>query len=227
MGKTILTPKQFSFLELAAKEPQITKRFYLTGGTALSEFYFKHRLSADLGLFSERQVNPAVIDSFLKSISGRLGVAKVIKENVFGLYTYKFQYNDGDILKVDFNYYPFPKIEKGIYFGKLEVSSVYDIAVNKLHTIGMKPRARDYIDLYFIFKKSEYEAEKYLNRMRIDSQAKFDWLLEVKYLVTAFLRVKDFSKDEFPKMLVNFDPKDMERFFLSEAKKLEKGIFIS
>ncbi len=55
MGKTILTPKQFEFLELVKVEPQITKAFYLTGGTALSEFHLKHRLSEDLDFFIEEK----------------------------------------------------------------------------------------------------------------------------------------------------------------------------
>lgn len=151
MGKGILTPKQLDFLELAQKQSSVTKRFYLTGGTALSEFYLKHRL--------------------------------------------------------------------------LEVSSLYDIAVNKIHTVGMRARARDYVDLYFIFNKSEYKPQKYLERIRLDSQAKFDWPLEAKNLGAAFLRVKDLPQGEFPKMLVPFERKDMENFFLKLAKSLEKNIF--
>lgn len=42
MGRTILTPRQLKFLELAQAQPSLTKRFYLTGGSALSEFYFQH-----------------------------------------------------------------------------------------------------------------------------------------------------------------------------------------
>ncbi|OGG02952.1 hypothetical protein A2W14_02130 [Candidatus Gottesmanbacteria bacterium RBG_16_37_8] len=61
--------------------------------------------------------------------------------------------------------------------------------------------------------------------MRIDSQAKFDWPLEVKNLGVAFLRAKDLPEGEFPKMLVTFNRKDMENFFLIQAKKLEKEIF--
>lgn len=55
MGKTILTPKQSQFLELISQDKQITKRFYLTGGTALSEFYLQHRLSYDIDLFTEKE----------------------------------------------------------------------------------------------------------------------------------------------------------------------------
>ncbi len=225
MGKTILTTKQSDFLELAQTQPHITRNFYLTGGTALSEFYFKHRLSEDIDLFSEKEVNPKAIEPFLKHISTSLGIVKIIKENFLGLFTYKLEYEDGNVLKVDFSYYPFPKVEKGIYLGKLEISSLYDIAVNKLHTISMRFRARDYIDLYFIFTRSEYKPEKYLERIRIDSQAKFDWPLEVKNLVSAFLRVKDLKKTDFPKMVVPFDKKAMEDFFLKLAKSLEKEIF--
>ncbi|OGD93145.1 hypothetical protein A2697_03010 [Candidatus Curtissbacteria bacterium RIFCSPHIGHO2_01_FULL_41_44] len=226
MGKTILTPKQLNFLELAQAQASITKGFYLTGGTALSEFYFKHRLSEDIDLFSEAEVEPRVVESFLKAVSEKLGIAKIIKQNFLGLFTYKLQYKDGNTLKVDFNYYPFGRIEKGIHFGKLEVSSIYDIAVNKLHTISMRTRARDYIDLFFIFKKTEYTPEKYLHRMRLDSQAKFDWPLEPKNLAAAFLKVKDMKETDFPKMLVPFDKKKMEDFFLSLARSLEGEIFV-
>jgi len=59
MGKTILTPKQLDFLELVQQDKQITKRFYLTGGTPLAEFYLKHRLSEDIDLFTqEKEVDP-------------------------------------------------------------------------------------------------------------------------------------------------------------------------
>lgn len=224
MGKSILTAKQLDFLELAQAQTSIIKNFYLTGGTALSEFYFQHRLSEDIDLFSEQEVDSKAIEAFLEGVSTKLGIIKIVKQNFLGLYTYKLEYKDGDSIKVDFNYYPFPKIEKGVYFGNLEVSSIYDIAVNKIHTIAMRTRERDYVDLYFIFTKSQYSASEYLERMRIDSQAKFDWPLEVKNLVAAFLKVKDLKKANFPKILVPFKQKDMEKFYLKLAKSLEGEI---
>lgn len=225
MGKTILTTKQLNFLELAQAQTSITKYFYLTGGTALSEFYFKHRLSEDIDLFSEKEVNTTAVEAFLQKISVKLGIVKIIKQNYLGLFTYKLEYQDGENLKVDFNYYPFPKIEKGIYFGNLEVSSIYDIAVNKIHTIAMRTRARDYIDLYLILKKTRLPTIGYLHKLRIDSQAKFDWPLETKNLVAAFLKVKDLKTEDFPKMLVPFNLKNMEDFFLKLAKSLGNDIF--
>ncbi|MBI2020042.1 nucleotidyl transferase AbiEii/AbiGii toxin family protein [Candidatus Daviesbacteria bacterium] len=225
MGKSILTSKQLDFLEIAQAQEFISKKFYLTGGTALSEFYFHHRLSQDIDLFSEDEVNTKAVESFLQAISKKLGISKIIKQNYLGLYTYKLQYYDGDQLKVDFNYYPFPKIEKGVYFKKLEVSSIYDIAVNKIHTITMRSRPRDYIDLYFIFKQVASDSAQYLQKIRLDSQAKFDWPLETKNLVAALLKVKDLKDEDSPKMLIPLNKKDMEKFFLDLAKSLENEIF--
>src|SRR3989344_9096914 len=115
MGKTILTAKQLNFLESAQAQPSINRRFYLTGGTALAEFYFQHRLSGDIDLFSEQEINVRAVESFLQKIKEKLGITSLTKQVFLGLNTYKLQYTDGETLKVDFNYYPFPRIEKGIY----------------------------------------------------------------------------------------------------------------
>ena len=212
-------------MELAQAQEFIAKKFYLTGGTALAEFYFQHRLSEDIDLFSEDEVDTKAVEAFLQAISNKLGIAKIIKQNYLGLYTYILQYADGERLKVDFSYYPFPKVEKGTYFKKLEVSSIYDTAVNKIHTITSRSRARDYIDLYFIFKQADLPPTEYLQKIRLDSQAKFDWPLETKNLVAALLKVKDLKDEDLPNILVPFDKKDMEKFFLDLAKSFENQIF--
>ena len=66
---------------------------------------------------------------------------------------------------------------------------------------------------------------QYLEQLRLDSKAKFDWPLENKNLVAAFLKVKDLKNEDFPKMLVSFDKEEMERFFLELAKSLAGEIF--
>src|SRR3990167_11167293 len=109
MGKTILTAKQLNFLQLAAENSQITKRFYLTGGTALSEFYLKHRLSEDIDLFcEEEEVNQSVVNTFLRKISPALGINEVKKTQFLGLVSKILVFKNNQNLKVDFNYYPFP-----------------------------------------------------------------------------------------------------------------------
>src|SRR3989344_7262139 len=149
MGKSILTSHQLEFLELASVDKQITKWFYLTGGTALAEFYLHHRLSEDLDFFiEEKEVDQILVDAFLKKISPKLNITQVNRSNFLGLVSFLLTFKDGEKLKVDFNFYPFKRIGKAIKFNSLEIDSIYDIAVNKTHVLFMKPRSRDYVDLY-------------------------------------------------------------------------------
>ena len=55
-NKTILTPRQSQILKAVAAEEYFSRHFYLAGGTALSEFYLKHRLSEDLDFFCDRML---------------------------------------------------------------------------------------------------------------------------------------------------------------------------
>lgn len=220
MGKTILTPKQSHFLELIQKEPQITKRFYLTGGTALSEFYLQHRLSYDIDLFTEKEeVDQRLTDAYLKKLSPALSVVKIKRSQFLGLFSYILVFEDKQELKVDFNYYPFPRIQKGTRYKNLEVDSVYDIAANKLQTIFTKPRSRDYIDLYFIIRKYKYP----LGKLILDAKAKFDWDIDKITLASQFIKVKDI--DESSMLITPFSKKSLDEFFLKLAKLLEDKIF--
>ena len=220
MGKTILTPKQSDFLELASSEKPVTKRFYLTGGTALAEFYLKHRVSEDIDLFcEEKEVEPKAVEAFLQKITHQIGVVEIKRSQFLGLFSYILIYHDKEKLKVDFNYYPFLRIEKGKKYKDLDVNSIYDIAVDKLHTLFMKPRARDYVDLFFIMKDGGYSLEKLIS----DAKVKFDWHIDKTNLASQFLRVRE--QADFPRMLIPFDRKEMEDFFLGLVKSLEKDIF--
>jgi len=207
-------------LELAAQKKEIIKRFYLTGGSALAAFYLNHRVSKDLDFFSEREeIPPKIIEAFLRKISSQLSIVKIERSQFLGLFSYYLIYSDKESLKVDFNYYPFPRIEKGKIYKGLEIASIYDIAVDKLHTLFMKPRGRDYLDLYFILKEKNCPLKKLI----LDAKAKFDWDMDRLNLAAQFLRIKDF--EEILEMRKPFKRKEMENFFLNEAKKLKKEIF--
>lgn len=207
-------------MEHVSKDREITKQFYLTGGTALSEFYLQHRLSYDIDLFTEKQeVDQILTEAFLKKISQSLGVVEIKRSQMMGLVSYILVFDNGKELKIDFNYYPFPGIEKGASFKNLRVDSVYDIAANKLHTIFMQPRSRDYLDLYLIMQKYNYPLDKLI----LAAKAKFDWHIDKITLASQFIKVTDF--DESSLMIIPFNKKAMDEFFLSLAKSLEGEIF--
>lgn len=219
MAKTILTPFQQKLLAILANNPYITKRFYFTGGTVLSEFYLHHRLSFDFDLFSEQEVYLPSITAFLTKFTSELGIDTMEHRPFMGLHSFILRMKNGNVFKIDFNLYPHPRIQKGKKFIKLDIDSLYDIAVNKVHTLFMKPRTRDYVDLYFIFKETDFT----LDGLITDAKAKFDWHID-RLLLGAQLK-KATEIIDLPKMLVPFDKKDMDKFFLKLAKSLEGDIF--
>jgi len=217
--KSILTFHQKSFLEIISKERYFTQRFYFTGGTALAEFYLKHRISEDLDFFSEKEINPIPISHFLKNKSKSSGLKKFDTRRVLGLYSFFLHFKDRKVLKVDFSYYPFPRIEKGVKLGDLEINSIYDIGVDKIHTIVLRPRARDFIDIYFIIKEKNYS----FNDLLMKAKAKFDWDTAAIELGTRLLEAAKLT--DYPRMLKKINHQEWKEFFVEEAKNLKKEIF--
>jgi len=219
MGHTILTSHQSAVLEQAKIDDEITRWYYFTGGTALSEFYLHHRLSEDLDFFTRSQVNDAKIDAIIDHIRLPLEITNVDKHHISGLFMYTLTFADGGVLKVDFNEYDFPVVEQGILFGKLRIDSLYDIAVNKLYTIMGRGKIRDFIDLYFCLEKEGYYLEQLLSRVT----DKFGISISDLEIVRHFTKVTDLT--DYPTMIVPFNKQKMIDFFLAEAKKLEPKIF--
>lgn len=219
MAKTILTPFQQKLLSILANDPYITKRFYFTGGTVLSEFYLHHRLSEDFDLFSEQEIYLPSIIAFLTKFSSSLGINTMEHRPFLGLHSFILRLKNGGVFKIDFNFYPFPQVQKSKKFMKLNIDSLYDIAVNKAHTLFMNPRTRDYVDLYFIMQKYNYSLEKLI----LDAKAKFDWHIDPLLLGAKLKKATQIT--DLPKMIVPFEQKDMEKFYLKLAKSLESDIF--
>ncbi|PIV01712.1 hypothetical protein COS55_01130, partial [Candidatus Shapirobacteria bacterium CG03_land_8_20_14_0_80_40_19] len=56
MEQTILNPFQKKTLDFF-KKTSLSKKFYLSGGTALAEVYLHHRYSEDLDFFTAEELN--------------------------------------------------------------------------------------------------------------------------------------------------------------------------
>ena len=217
---SVLTPHQRKFLKIIGQEKYFSAKFYLTGGTALAEFYLKHRLSEDLDFFTEEnEVNPVAIVRFLNSRAKILKLEKFDTRRVMGLYSLFLHFQDKTVLKVDFNYYPFPRIEKGSKFGNLTVNSIYDIGVDKVHTIVLNPRARDFIDIFFIVKEKHYDFFDLIMK----AKAKFDW--DITAIELGARLIEGSKLTDYPHLLKKIAHQEWKDFFLAEAKKLKKEIF--
>ncbi|MBU1323180.1 nucleotidyl transferase AbiEii/AbiGii toxin family protein [Patescibacteria group bacterium] len=221
MGKSMLNDFQKEVLAIFCKTV-LAKKFYLAGGTALSEFYFHHRKSEDLDFFTEEELDIRELERFVNLIGKKISLEKVEYQHGFGLYTYFFYPKSETIKhKIDFGQYPFPLIEKPKRLAGLQIEALYDIAVDKTHTISVRPRLRDFVDLYFIFQeKKEWNLKDLLQK----AFEKFGIKVDPLQLGESLFQVKNL--EDMPIMLKKFDRQTMENFFLTEARKLEKKIWL-
>ena len=217
MAKTILSDNQIKILEAISHDKAICRIFYLTGGTALAEYYLQHRLSEDLDFFSEEEFDIQAINIFFAKNKKSLGIKKVDIQQSFNR-NLIFLYLKKDIVKTEFTYFPFPRIEKKIKKNKLFVDSLEDIAVNKLFVIYQKPRSRDFIDLYLIIKKTGWSIEDLIKKAKM----KFDWHMDYLQLGSQFLlseKIKD-----YPRMIVKLKNEEWQKFFISQAKSFSEKV---
>ncbi len=217
MTTSILTETQKKLLAALGASDFIVKNFYLSGGTALAGFYIPYRYSEDLDFFSLEEVDTMSLQTFWKGISNKLGITKIdfqqsFNRNLFFLTVGK------EVVKTEFTYYPFPRIETSKKEFGLNVDSILDIATNKLFTIYQQPRTRDYIDLYMICKKYHYTMPDLISKAKV----KFDWHVDPIQLGSQFLKVREVK--DYPRLVEKIEDNLWQNFFTLEAKKLKPQI---
>lgn len=221
MIKSQLTDNQKKFLSFFSKEASLVKFFYFTGGTCLSEYYLNHRYSEDLDFFSEKEFNQKDISIFLQSNKKVIGNKSFDYQQLFNRNIFQLIYSNNSILKVEFTYFPFKRIDETKKIENMSIDSLKDIAVNKLFTIYQNPRGRDFYDLYFIFKKQpEWSLKPLIKLARI----KFDFNIDYLQLGTNFTKAKLMIDD--PILNKKIDHKIIKEFFLNEAKKIKNNFLI-
>lgn len=216
---SILSENQKELLKLLSEEKSICAGFYLTGGTALAEFYLHHRLSEDLDFFSEQEFDPQSISVILKKIQTAAGIRKVEYQQSFNRNLF-FLHTDTDVMKTEFTYFPFTRIEQKQKIGGLFIDSIIDIAANKIFTIYQNPRSRDFIDLYLILK---YNPALAIDSVIEKAQIKFDHYIDPVQLGAQYVKAKELK--DYPKMLEKLDEKVWRGFFIKEAEKLSNKGF--
>ena len=219
MAKTILNQFQTKAL-VDFKKSNLSKKFYLSGGTALSEFYLHHRLSEDLDFFTQEELDIDELKRFINIVCKSIPVKKIEFQHGYGLYAFFITTKTEEKHKIDFGQYPFGPIEKLKDFSGLLVEGLFDIAVNKAQTIASRPRLRDFIDLYFIIKqKPEWSFQELLKK----SFEKFEMRADALQVGQNLLEVE--KQIDMPFMIQKIDMDKVRDYFLNEAKKLGSSIF--
>jgi hypothetical protein len=148
----ILTPIQKKFLEVFSALPD-KAQFYLTGGTALAEYYLGHRLSFDLDFFTG--VSDLILPSSyqIEALCEKKGLNLQVIRRFSSFVQFTFEYDDKSLkidLALDSPYRLAPIVESpdGIL-----INNYTDLRVDKLLAYYGRAEPRDAVDLYFILQK--------------------------------------------------------------------------
>lgn len=133
--------------------------FYLTGGTALSEFYLHHRISLDLDLFLSQEMKEKEPSAILRTSELFADQLKLSGYNVRWIQKHQqctelivSKDNQKTRVTLAFDTAPLIKPVKKTDFG-VYVASFPDVATGKLCALQERMEHRDIFDVYFILKK--------------------------------------------------------------------------
>ena len=206
----ILTDLQKKILILFRNLPD-SEAFYLTGGTALSAFFLKHRKSNDLDFFTH-------VEDLILPFSQKLEIS--LKRDKYGVERARgFQsfvellVNSGaDSTVVHFaldSPFKFEGPFESREIPGVKVDSLIDIAVNKLLALFGRAALRDFIDVYFLAN------EHFSKNELIKKAAQKDQGFDLYWLGVAMERINDYS-DDLPDMHLLLRPcpmNELKEFF--------------
>jgi len=188
--------------------------FYLTGGTALARFYFHHRESEDLDLFTQNQeIDFAAVNIHMEGIIRKLGL-KTVNQVVTNTYLQFIVENEaGQRLKVDLvKDVPvrFGDVEAR---GKIRLDCLENIGSNKVLAVFGRTDHKDFVDLYYILQETSLTFE-YL----IGLAKKKDLGLSEFYLANSIDQIQGVVR--MPVLLKPLNTKKYLAFYKDLSKKL-------
>lgn len=208
--------------------------FYLAGGTALSLFYFQHRLSVDLDFFTSdfslmrvKDVVEYLEGSFSKKI-------ELVGQNLDGktakILIYNIHFSPKDTLKIDFVEDTLGLIKHTRIVEGIRILSLEDIYIRKLYaicgaistigtigreeTLGGRLEAKDFYDLYFLsntFMKLSKFIEKYGNPVIIEGLVRWFRSYDRMAMIDGVLTLDVNKKADYKKI---------EAYFRKEIDKI-------
>lgn len=214
-GKGTLLSSQKAFLNIFSNLPD-QNQFYLTGGTALSEFYLGHRLSFDLDFFTNEERLVLPFSHQLEAECKRQDVTvSVIRR--FETFVQLLFEHEGESLKIDlafdspFHFQPAHPSEYGIL-----VNNIEDLKADKTLAFFGRDKPRDAIDLFFLLKQEKLDD---LLALAVQKDPGFD----LYWFAIALKRTSSYP-DELEhwqvRMLQDFSPKELKSRFMEIAMKI-------
>lgn len=207
--------------------------FYLSGGTALSMFYFQHRASLDLDFFTKEfntKIILEIIDELKRTLKKEIRlISHQTKKGMVKMSVYSIGIAKNQSLKIDFveDYIELIKPLKNV--DGINILSIDDIYIRKIYTItGSKDtvdiigrrvasgrqEVKDIYDLYFLSKTfmplSDF-VTSYCDDVKIESLIYWFRTYDRMEMKIGLLELKT-------KILVDY--RDIEQHFKKEIDKL-------
>ena len=200
-----------------------SKEFYLTGGTALSLFYLKHRRSNDLDFFTN---NPELILPFSYNLEEDLKKSGCQTQRQRGLHSFVeiIVKKDGESTIIHLAQdtpFRLEAVKQFPEYPKLNVDSLVDVATNKLLALFGRATLRDFIDIYFLINRKHFSVEELV----LNSKKK-DPGFDLYWLGVALERINTFNDGsaEMLLLLEKVDYSQMLSFFNQWREKITKEL---
>lgn len=214
-GFGTLTSLQKEFIGILASLPD-QNQFYLTGGTALAEYYLGHRLSFDLDYFTGVENLVLPFSYQIESACQKNNLPfKVIRR--FATFVQLQVERGNESLKIDLALDSPYRFEKPVFSNEgIFVNDYPDLRVDKLLAYFGRAELRDAVDLYFIIQR---ESRELLLELAMQKDPGFD-----NYWFALALNRCDSFPDELErwpiKMIQPFEPRILKRTLLGWAIEL-------
>jgi predicted nucleotidyltransferase component of viral defense system len=213
-SKGIITDLQKEILLIFSKLPD-SEMFYLTGGTALAEFFLGHRRSFDLDIFTTEKELIIPFSYTLENEVGKRGILKVIRR--FKTIV-EFEVSDKEKstriqLACDSPFRLGKPLDSDI---GVKVNDYEDLIVDKLLAFFGRAEPRDAIDLFFILKTEDFWRMVELAKQK-------DPGFDLYWLALALHKVKEFPDDinDWPvEMIKEINIKELKNLFLNLSKEI-------
>lgn len=156
----ILTSLQEKFLH-AFFQLEVSKEFFLTGGTALAEYHLQHRYSEDLDLFTVSEEAFRTIDNHIPELLRSLQLQVVSHRRIGDFSGYILQgANTAERLKIDLVRDINVQFGTQKKVGAVIIDNLENIAANKIGAILGRTEVKDFVDLYFLIQEKHTTLEK-------------------------------------------------------------------
>lgn len=216
-------------------------RFYLAGGTALSNYHFQHhRESYDLDFFTQRY-DPAEVDAIAACLESRISKKmRVIareegKKKFADIRRYDLMIDAKNALRIDFVKDVHDLLESLMEVNGIHVLSLVDIYLRKIYAMtgviakhdatgrtvtgGGRQTARDLFDLYHLstrYLPLSAFALKHCDDLQIEGLCNWYRSFDRMTMKAELMDIRTVKPVEF---------RDIDRYFLKEIENLYGGLF--